>query len=323
MSAQHVSNNESLQCVYLDCISECLEALDALKALVAHEGGEDSDSQYESDHTSSSTAAARGRSTTGRFEKVVSMIYTLLSMVEAQPGMIRLTKKIDSLFATLLQASYPMAAKQSAGQDKADPVVVTFEPGRIYACLLGRSNGFLINRLYEVEDYLRRKRVAEESPFVVPPQARYGSLPKLGEHKNEGSGDAGEDSGNSSCTKGIQTGQSPVDTSKDEWKDRFYGAMYENKHLLESVLERGLQLICTGHLQEVARLMDRIEFIPLRPVLLLLGWDRYSAVGSGKELLDALWPMEVCMHCVCVCVCAACVCGHLCDAVVIEVVERF
>ena len=35
------------------------------------------------------------------------------------------------------------------------------------------------------------------------------------------------------------------------------------------------------------------EHAPLRPILLLLGWDRYPAVGSGKELLDTLWPLEV------------------------------
>ena len=270
----------------MDCINECLEALDTLKASAAAREGEDSDSQYESDHASSSTIA-KG-SSKGRFEKAVSMVYTLLSMIEAQPGMMHLTKKVDSLFAVLLQASYPLVTRRSKGQDKPRPVVVTFEPGKLYACLLGRSNGYLICRLSEVEYYLRRKRVAEESSLVVS-HARCGSLPRSGAANREenDSIDARDDSE-------AAESQRAVFTSKDEWKDRFYDGVFENKHLLESVLERGLQLVCTGHLEAVSRLLDRTEFIPLRPVLLLLGWDRYNATGSGKELLDALWPMEVC-----------------------------
>ncbi len=285
MTSQHVSNNESLQCIYLDCINECLEALDSLKAAAAtgQDGGEDSDSQYESDHTSSSSAVAAAGSLAGRCEKVVSMIFTLLSMIEAHPSMMRLTKKIDALFAVLLQASYPMGTMKSRGLDKVEQVVVTFEPERIYACLIGRCNGFLISRLYEVEDYLRRKRVAEEASLAT--QSRYGSWPRL----------KTESGGGDTPTRGSDTGhQKSVATTKDEWNNRFYDAMYDHKHLLENVLERGLQLIHTGHVQEVTRLLECPEFIPLRPVLLLLGWDRYNAAGSGKELLDALWPMEVC-----------------------------
>jgi len=235
LTSQHASNNESLQSVYLDCIGECLEALDALKAAAAAaREGEDSDSQYESDHASSSTIA-KG-SAKGRFEKAVSMVYTLLSMVEAQPGMMRLTKRVDALFATLLQASYPLGTHRSKGQDKPRPVVVTFDPGKLYACLLGRSNGYLISRLSEVEDYLRRKRVAEESSLVIS-QAWSGSLPRPGGANREEKGSIGarED-------PEIGEGQQTVSTSKDEWKDRFYDGVFENKHLLESVLERGLQL---------------------------------------------------------------------------------
>ena len=57
--------------------------------------------------------------------------------------------------------------------------------------------------------------------------------------------------------------------------------------------ELGLQLICAGQLDELSQLMSRPEYAPLRPALLLLGWDKYLAEGSGKELMEALWPSQV------------------------------
>lgn len=61
-----------------------------------------------------------------------------------------------------------------------------------------------------------------------------------------------------------------------------------------SVLQdKGLQLVFTGNLSELSQLMSHPEHAPLRPLLLLLGWDRYPTAGSGKGLLDALWPSEV------------------------------
>ncbi len=79
----------------------------------------------------------------------------------------------------------------------------------------------------------------------------------------------------------------------EEWKRRFYEALYDHRHFLESTLESGLQLVLTGQLTEVATLMERQECLPLRPIMLLMGWDKYHAAGSGKELLDVLWPVEV------------------------------
>ena len=67
-----------------------------------------------------------------------------------------------------------------------------------------------------------------------------------------------------------------------------------------------------GRIQEVSQLLSKPEFSPLRPLLLLLGWDVYVAEGSGKALTEALWPSPVCVcvgggggggRGVCVCVC--------------------
>lgn len=58
----------------------------------------------------------------------------------------------------------------------------------------------------------------------------------------------------------------------------------------------GLQLIRVGKLTELSQLLSQPEYAPLRPALLLLGWDVYVAEGSGKELTEALWPSQVSCH---------------------------
>ena len=295
LSSQHVNNNESLQLIYLDCIYKCLEMLDALSISTAGgQEGNDSDSQYESEYASSSSVMLGASE---RSEKAVSMVYTLLSKIEALPGMMRLTKKIDTLFHTLLQASYPVSGGGTS-VGRSAPFVVVFDPGRIYSCLLGCSNGFLISRLHEVEEFLWINKVSKKSSLVSSPlSSRHAhnltsELADEQERDDEGEKE-GVGIGGTRC-------KSPKNATgvalKEEWEDRFYSAMFDRKHLLESVLEQGLQLIYTGKLQELSQLMMKPEFIPLRPVLLLLGWDRYTAVGSGKELLDVLWPMEVSAH---------------------------
>lgn len=51
-------------------------------------------------------------------------------------------------------------------------------------------------------------------------------------------------------------------------------------------------MIRVGQLNEVSQLLSQPEYAPLRPVLLLLGWDIFIAEGSGKELTEALWPSQ-------------------------------
>lgn len=51
-----------------------------------------------------------------------------------------------------------------------------------------------------------------------------------------------------------------------------------------------MKLICSGRLDELSDLLQDPTFSPLKPLLLLLGWDRYPDIGSGQNLLDILWP---------------------------------
>ena len=237
--------------VYLDCISETLEGIAQAKVAERDEGDSSYDSQYESDHPTSKTKEGLIK----ECEKKISFVYTLLSLIDPTNEMSRLTNRLDRMFHTLLKSSFKV------GED----VAVKFDSSRIYACLLGRSSPFLINRLHDVEEYLRMNKGMDYEEAAI----------------DDGKSHRGE-----KASLSIQ----------QEWNERFYQALYDHRHLLENVIDNGLQLVFTGKLAELSKQMLRPEYVPLRPVLLLLGWDRYSAAGSGKELLDSLWPMEVCPY---------------------------
>ena len=255
----YLANNEALQMIFVECINEALEGLSQAKVSKIADNDSSYDSQYESDHPSSETHKGVFK----ECEKKVAFVYTLLSLIDPSNEMTRITNRLDRIFHTLLKTTFKIGPGIS----------LRFETGKVYACLLGRSSPLLINRLHEVEEYLRMNRGFDQ-------------------HEEEGD--------TSPTTISVCDGHPHHPRHKEapslqeiEWKERFYQALYDHKHLLESVIDNGLQLVFTGKLSELSQRMLRPEYVPLRPVLLLLGWDRYSATGSGRELLDSLWPMEV------------------------------
>ena len=255
----YLANNEALQMIYIECINETLEGLSQAKVSEIADNDSSYDSQYESDHPSSETHKGLFK----ECEKKVAFVYTLLSLIDPSNEMTRITNRLDRIFHTLLKTTFKIGPGTS----------LRFKTGKVYACLLGRSSPLLINRLHEVEEYLRMNRGfdhhEEEGDTSPTAMSVHDGHPQHPRHKEAPS------------------------LQEIEWKERFYQALYDHKHLLESVIDNGLQLVFTGKLSELSERMLRSEYVPLRPVLLLLGWDRYSAAGSGRELLDSLWPMEV------------------------------
>lgn len=209
---------------------------------------------YDSQYESDHSSSKTKDSLFKESEKKVSFVYTILSLVDPANEMSRVTNRLDRIFHTLLKTTFKVGADLS----------VRFDSGRVYACLLGRSSPLLINRFHDVEEYLRMNRRLEHD----------------------------QDSNTALEDTPLHKGRTPY-SLEIEWKERFYQALYDHKHLLENIIDNGLQLVFTGKLSELSQEMSQPEYVPLRPVLLLLGWDRYSAVGSGRELLDSLWPREV------------------------------
>ena len=184
-NSNYLNNNETLQSIYIDCLTGSLESLSHLKAPESLET-DSSDSQYESDHSSSV------QSIYSECQRLVTLVYDILSLMDPLAEMVKLTKRVDQLFLLLLEAKYNVSSEYT----------VTFDSGRIYSCLLGRSAPVLINRFHEVEEYLRMTRAAE-SGGALASHLRQGTV-------------AGD----------------PL----EEWRDLFYEALYDHRHLLESVL---------------------------------------------------------------------------------------
>ena len=233
---------------------DCInETLDCLSQAKGAETTEN-DSSYDSQYDSDHSSNKTKHGLFKECEKKVSFVYTILSLVDPANEMSRVNNRLDRIFHTLLRTTFKIGADLS----------VRFDSGRVYACLLGRSSPLLINRFHEVEEYLRMNRRLEHE----------------------------EDSSTSLEDTPLHKEREPS-LLEFEWKERFYQALYDHKHLLENVIDNGLQLIFTGKLSELSEEMSQLEYVPLRPLLLLLGWDRYNAVGSRRELLDSLRPKEV------------------------------
>lgn len=54
-----------------------------------------------------------------------------------------------------------------------------------------------------------------------------------------------------------------------------------------------MSLVYQGRFVELAELLSREDFNPLRPLLLLLGWSHCHTVDAAGSLLDAIWLSHV------------------------------
>ena len=133
----YVSNNESLQLLYLDCIENSLRELN-LPSRAAGSRGDDS--QYESD--------THQHSKPGDLEeddekmRLVERVYTMLSFLDPTPNLSKVMIRLAKILEVLLQAS------------PADGGTL-FTREEIYSCFLGRSSPLLIRRLQEMEGFQR------------------------------------------------------------------------------------------------------------------------------------------------------------------------
>ena len=130
-SLKHLSSNEALQLLYLNCLNKALKQLRwaELDTSSSH------DSQYESDHTLEGGVYGEAR----RLEQYV---YDLLSYLDVSAEMTGLSGKVGQIFLTLL------------GDPATPEPVWRFDPGTIYSCLVGRRTPYLVTCLHEVERYL-------------------------------------------------------------------------------------------------------------------------------------------------------------------------
>jgi hypothetical protein len=190
-SPAYLVNNEALQLLYVKAIHESLEAMLQLK-LPSELPETDSDSQYESDHTL--TAVIQGRqSVTKECQRLTTLIYHLLSLMDPRPEMSHVL--VDKLFVFLLKMNHQL------GPDK----FIRFDVSKIYSCLVGRATPHLVQRLHEVEEYVRVKASSV-------------------------GGGAADKSGAWSLKLLRQT------EGAQDWRALFFHVYHDHKHFLECVL---------------------------------------------------------------------------------------
>jgi hypothetical protein len=52
----------------------------------------------------------------------------------------------------------------------------------------------------------------------------------------------------------------------------------------------------TADIAGLAELFYPVEFHPLKPIVLLLGWEYCSDVQTARDVLDVLWNPQVCVQ---------------------------
>ena len=140
-SQRSLVNNEALQLLYLDIASECVKRIRKAHARAESNKGEVGtyDSQGECSQLSATEAMPL---TQDKAEKLRELVYQMLSLVNPNPEMTRVMKKIVRLFEHLL-----LPFNTGAEPD--------FSLEAIYCCLIARPSCLLARKLQEVEKMLK------------------------------------------------------------------------------------------------------------------------------------------------------------------------
>lgn len=115
----YTSNNELLQCLYIDCVDHYWGKLEKASRKV--------DTNYNS-----------------KIVDLADKIHGMLSLIDPQPDMSRFLKRLDNVLIKLLQ---------SDSQSCEGKLLFTFHS--LYSCFLGRSNTILIQRFESIEEIMK------------------------------------------------------------------------------------------------------------------------------------------------------------------------
>ena len=119
----YLTNNELLQLLYIDCIDVYFGRLEKLCRRAS--STEDPNLHKE-------------------ISELSSKIHSILSLVDPLPDMTRFFKRLDSTLVKLIQLDFKNPAKEG---------LFTFSS--VYSCFLGRSSPMLIQRLQDIEEFLK------------------------------------------------------------------------------------------------------------------------------------------------------------------------
>ncbi|XP_038075266.1 zinc finger FYVE domain-containing protein 26-like isoform X2 [Patiria miniata] len=214
-SRRHLPHNQSLQEVYVDCLTEDISAL---------------------------------RQAPGNREKLVARVYKVLSLMGPSRDMEDL--QLESLFLNLL--------------DLTKPPHQLLRIQSLYSSLLGRGSPYLIRELCRIEG---QERIQELNAELKSTHLKLDML---------------------SQELRITLRLAKMENRELAWKEMFQQALSRERHVLANVLDTCMTLIRDGMYSELVTLMSPDEFAPLKPLVLLLGWNHVSSCDSANRLLEAL-----------------------------------
>ena len=124
-SPHYLSNNETLQLLYIECIDISLGKIEGII-------DEEADPSV---------------------DKEVNCICDYLSLLDPTPEMTKVVKNVDRIFLKLMELKRPF---NNVGLDH------PFKPKLIYSCLVGRSSPLLVQRFQDIEEFLRVSQESDE-----------------------------------------------------------------------------------------------------------------------------------------------------------------
>ncbi|XP_022094724.1 zinc finger FYVE domain-containing protein 26-like isoform X2 [Acanthaster planci] len=188
------------------------------------------------------------RQAPGNREKLVSRVYKVLSLMDPSKEMEDL--QLELLFLNLL--------------DLTKPPHQLLRMESLYSSLLGRGSAYLVRELCRIE---RLERIQELSTQL---EVTHPKLDMLSQELR------------------IMLRLARMEDRELAWKEMFCQALSRERHILANVLDTSMTFIRDGMYSELVTLLSPDEFVPLKPLVLLLGWNHVSSCNSANRLLQAL-----------------------------------
>ncbi|XP_077991490.1 zinc finger FYVE domain-containing protein 26-like [Glandiceps talaboti] len=131
----------------------------------------------------------------------------------------------------------------------------------VYSALMGRDTVYLIQQFFDVENEFRQEIVKHSDLSMSYVKDNIDISLQVSQHKN----------------------------IENYWKDMFYRCLKSESHALENIVQTALQLIKEGLFEELTALLSPENLEPLKPLVLLLGWNYCTNCCTATQLLNALW----------------------------------
>eukprot|EP00058_Branchiostoma_floridae_P025167 XP_002610657.1 hypothetical protein BRAFLDRAFT_65848 [Branchiostoma floridae] len=143
----------------------------------------------------------------------------------------------------------------------------------INSCLLGRPDSWLLEELAAVENEMR----------IRTSRQRYAERVMSGSEES-----SKDETSDQVITMAMTNGEDRMAV----WQNLFFRCLRGQRHILEDVVSTAVSLVKAGQFEELAALLAPAEFQPLRPLVLLLGWNHCYGCHNISRLMDGLWNTQ-------------------------------